>query len=111
MIRARIRAVTLSCIGGSLFLLWLILEKSDNAPLDYALRLLGWWPVDPVDILRSLLLTAILFIGPLFERGIAEGEWREWIRGGRVSETLRGWMGWRNYVAVSLLSSDPENNS
>lgn len=94
-------------------MIWLILEKSGNASLDYALRLLGWWPVDPVDILRSLLLTAILFIGPLFERGIAEGEWREWIRGGRVSETLRGWMGWRNYVAVCLLSHRPhsENNS
>ena len=92
-------------------MIWLVLEKSGNSSLDYALRLLGWWPVDPLDILRSLLLTAILFIGPLFERGIADGEWREWIRGGRVSETLRGWMGWRNYVAVSLRFSDPENNS
>lgn len=54
-----------------------------------------------MDIFRSLLLTAILFAGPLFERGIAEGEWREWIQGGRVTASLRSWIGWRNYVAVS----------
>lgn len=76
----------------------MILSKT-NAPLDHALHLLGWWPIAPSDIFRSLLLTAILFLGPLFERGIAEGEWREWIPGGRISESLRGWMGWRNYVA------------
>lgn len=78
--------------------LWVILSNT-NVPLGHALHLLGWWPIVPGDIFRSLLLTAILFLGPLFERGIAEGEWKEWIRCGRISESLRGWMGWRNYVA------------
>lgn len=75
------------------------MEKS-NASFSEALRLLGWWPVDFADVAQTLLLTAILFVGPLFEQGIAEGEWRDWVRGSRISETLRGWMGWRNYVAV-----------
>ncbi|RAK99359.1 CAAX prenyl protease RCE1 [Aspergillus ibericus CBS 121593] len=98
VIRARIRAVTLSCIISSLAVLWLLNAK-DNASLPEALRFLGWWPVNLVDIARSLLLTAILFAGPLFERGVAEGEWREWVWGNRVTAVLRSWIGWRNYVA------------
>lgn len=82
--------------------LWLLSAK-DNASLLDALRVLGWWPLGVSEIFRTLILTAILFTGPLFERGIAEGEWAEWIQGSRVSETLRGWIGWRNYVAVSDL--------
>ncbi|GAB1197334.1 hypothetical protein APSETT444_006627 [Aspergillus pseudonomiae] len=98
VIRARIKAVTLSCIGSTLAVSWLIIAKG-NVPLSEALRFLGWWPLGFTEVLRSLLLTAILFAGPLFERGIAEGEWRDWIKGNRISETLRGWIGWRNYVA------------
>jgi prenyl protein peptidase len=60
---------------------------------------MGWWPISFTDVFRSLLLTAILFTGPLFERGVAEGEWREWFRRDRISETLGGWIGWRNYIA------------
>lgn len=102
VIRARIRAVTMSCIISSLAVLWLLTAK-ENASISDALRFLGWWPVSLVDIFRSLLLTAILFAGPLFERGIAEGEWREWVQGNRVTAALRSWIGWRNYVAVSLV--------
>ncbi|OJJ52607.1 hypothetical protein ASPSYDRAFT_51723 [Aspergillus sydowii CBS 593.65] len=98
VIRARIRAVTLSCIVCSLAVLCLIVTKDDCSVID-ALRLLGWWPVSFTDVFRSLVLTAILFTGPLFERGIAEGEWRSWFKKARISETLGGWIGWRNYVA------------
>ncbi|KAE8377882.1 hypothetical protein BDV26DRAFT_262538 [Aspergillus bertholletiae] len=98
VIRARIKAVTLSCIGCTLAVSWLITAKG-NVSLIEAFRFLGWWPIGFAEVLRSLLLTAILFAGPLFERGIAEGEWRDWIKGNRISETLRGWIGWRNYVA------------
>ncbi|KAL4871995.1 hypothetical protein BDV12DRAFT_162829 [Aspergillus spectabilis] len=98
VIRARIRAVTLSCVLCSLAVLWLIVGKDDSSVLG-ALRLMGWWPLGFTDIFHSLLLTAILFIGPLFERGVAEGEWTEWFRGTRISETLGSWIGWRNYVA------------
>lgn len=101
VIRARIRAVTVACIVCSLAVVCLVMYKG-NASLSEALRLLGWWPVGPAEIVRSLLLTAILFAGPLFERGVAEGEWKDWVRGSRVAETLGGWIGYRNYVAVSV---------
>lgn len=104
VIRARIRAVTLSCLICSIAVLWLTVYKDESSILD-ALKLMGWWPISLMEIFRSILLTAILFTGPLFERGIVEGEWREWLRGARVSETLGGWIGWRNYVAVSFLTT------
>lgn len=100
VIRARIRAVTGSCIVSSVLVLWLIVE-GDNSSLGAGVRLLGWWPVGLLETLRSLLLTAILFLGPLFERGIVEGEWKFWFRRSSLSECLGGWIGWRNYVAVS----------
>ena len=99
MIRARIRAVTSSCIISSLTVYCLIVYK-DNSPPSEALRLLGWWPIGYLEVCKSLLLTAILFMGPLFEVGIADGEWRDWIRGHRMVQTLGGWIGWRNFVAV-----------
>lgn len=101
MIRARIRAVTGSCVVTSLIVLWLAIEEG-NASFAAAVTMLGWWPVGFADIARCLLLTGILFLGPLFERGIVEGEWRFWFRRNKLYESLSGWIGWRNYVAVRL---------
>ncbi|CAG8094795.1 unnamed protein product [Penicillium olsonii] len=98
VIRARIRAVTGSCVVSSIVVLWLIVQEGGSS-IGAGVRLLGWWPVGVLEIFRSLLLTAILFIGPLFERGIVEGEWRVWFRRSKLSESLGGWIGWRNYVA------------
>lgn len=102
MIRARIRAVTASCILTSLVVFWLVVSQGNHA-LGSAVTLMGWWPISVSDIARSFLLTAILFIGPLYERGIVEGEWRSWFRYSKLSESLGGWIGWRNYIAVSVL--------
>jgi prenyl protein peptidase len=103
VIRARIRAVTGSCIASSVVVLWLIVQEGGST-IDAGVRLLGWWPVGVLEIIRSLFLTAILFTGPLFERGVVEGEWRFWFSHSKLSESLGGWIGWRNYVAVCLLS-------
>ncbi|KAK2764868.1 hypothetical protein FQN54_008565 [Arachnomyces sp. PD_36] len=97
VIRARIRAVTISCTFGSVAVLLLIMHEKRS--ITEALALLGWWPVGFVEIFKSLLLTALLFIGPLFERGIAMGDWRDWVKGQSMKETLSGWIGWRNFVA------------
>ncbi|KKZ68120.1 prenyl protein peptidase [[Emmonsia] crescens] len=98
VIKARVRAVTTSCFLSSLGLICFFIYKANYAPTE-ALRLLGWWPIGPLEIGKSFLLTALLFMGPLFEAGIVEGEWRDWIRGSRFAETLGGWIGWRNFVA------------
>ncbi|KAI1919014.1 CAAX prenyl protease [Ophidiomyces ophidiicola] len=98
VIKYRVRAVMASCfICSATALLW-IASTARATYLD-ALQLLGWWPISYADILRSLLLTSLLFMGLLFERGIAEGEWRNWVRLPYWIESLGDWVGWRNYVA------------
>jgi prenyl protein peptidase len=76
-----------------------IIVHYGHADAHETLRLLGWWPIDPLDSLKTLLLCAILFVGPLFEEGIVEGHWKDWIRGRYFVETLSSWTGWRNLVA------------
>ncbi|KAJ5139041.1 CAAX amino terminal protease [Penicillium bovifimosum] len=98
VIRARIRAVTGSCIASCIIVLYLIVQEGGSS-LGAGARQLGWWPVGLLETMRGLLLTAILFTGPLFERGIVEGEWKFWFRRSKLSESLGGWIGWRNYVA------------
>ena len=63
--------------------------------------MLGWWPFQPLDILRSLALTLLLYIGPLFERVFVERDLDDLRhRGaGPIIESLASWQGYRNYVA------------
>lgn len=75
--------------------------KGHLAPVDI-LEVFGLWPILPLDILKSLALVALLFLGPLFESGIVEGGWERWVKGTDVSSTLMSSVGWRNYVVVSL---------
>ncbi|KAH8689658.1 CaaX prenyl proteinase Rce1 [Talaromyces proteolyticus] len=98
VIRSRVRAVTLACIGSTFFMLAIITLKA-SASLPEALKLLGYWPIGFLEILKSFLLTAILFSGPLFERGIVERDWMLGIRGAAIAESLRSWIGFRNFVA------------
>lgn len=98
VIRARIRAVTSACIIGSLLVI-LITTKYGHIPPKETVHLLGWWPVDPLDVGRTILLCAILFVGPLFEAGYVEGKAVDWIRGTYLVETFSSWTGWRNLVA------------
>lgn len=103
VIRGRIQAVTITCIICSITT-FVVLASTDNegplvAPLK-ALHKLGYFPIGLYDSAKAVLLTAILFIGPLFEAGIAEGRWRGWIRLQGLNATIRGWIGYRNFVAV-----------
>ena len=98
VIRARIRAVTSACIICSVIVLYIILALGHTSTLE-ALHLLGWWPIQPLDILKTQLLCMILFIGPLFEQGVVKGHFWSWIKGEHIRETLGSWIGWRNLVA------------
>ncbi|KAK2749427.1 hypothetical protein FQN57_006361 [Myotisia sp. PD_48] len=98
VIKARVRAVMASCFASSVGAVLLIVYSGQGSLLE-ALRLLGWWPVGFLEIGKAVFLTALLFLGPLFEQGIAEGAWKDWINGHRLNESLRSWVGWRNFVA------------
>jgi prenyl protein peptidase len=99
VIRARIRYVTCSVIFTTIATIYILSSRAHASPFE-VLHLLGWYPISILDITRVLLLTGLLFFGPVFERGVVESGWRDWIRGRSLHETLRSWIGWRNYVAV-----------
>ena len=61
--------------------------------------MLGIYPISPLPVSRSILLTALLFAGPFFEKGIIHSGWRQWVQGRELHETLSSWIGWRNFVA------------
>lgn len=98
-IRARIRAVTFSCVT-SVLLTVVVLHQVGHATPAEVLKLLGFWPVSLVDTARTMLLVAILFAGPLFEYGVVDGGWRDWVKGTHMREVLSSWIGYRNFVVV-----------
>ena len=75
-----------------------LIAKGGATPLDI-LRLFGMYPFHLLDVAKCLLLVAILFIGPLFESGVVEGNWRYWIKPSCAKEAVYDdWQGWRNIV-------------
>ena len=74
------------------------MTKGDATPYQ-VLRSFGLYPVHIIDVLRCLLLVAILFVGPLFEFGLVEGNWRLWFSPSYAKEAVwDDWQGLRNIV-------------
>ncbi|KAF2734145.1 CaaX prenyl protein-like proteinase Rce1 [Polyplosphaeria fusca] len=96
-IRARVQAVTCSCVA-SFALTVFVLHHYGNASPQEVLKLLGFWPISFLDTAKTMLLVAILFAGPLFEAGVVDGDMKEWLRWQPVREVLASWIGYRNYV-------------
>jgi prenyl protein peptidase len=61
--------------------------------------MLGWWPIHPLSIAKTILLCATLFAGPLYEAAFVKGRLGAWVRGAYLRETFASWIGWRNLVA------------
>lgn len=97
VIEARIRAVIWSCVASVVITVCILLLKG-HLTVGEVLHLLGVYPVNVIDTVKSFLLVAILFAGPLFERAIVEGEWKSW-GGAAIKETVYDdLIGWRNLV-------------
>jgi len=90
--------VTFSTILCSVLTVVVLYQHETSAP--EIVHLLGLWPVSPLDIVRSMLLVVILFAGPIFEQGVVDGAWRDWVRLAGLHETLSSWIGYRNFVVV-----------
>lgn len=106
VIRARIRTVSVACLVSSLSTIYLIQHQSTNAtstPTLKTLHLLGYWPLlSPIitTLLKPLLLTFLLFLGPLFEIIVIESSYYHWFSGpNSLATTLRSSIGFRNYIA------------
>ncbi|KAL8906740.1 MAG: hypothetical protein Q9171_006152 [Xanthocarpia ochracea] len=98
VIRARIRFVSASVALSTIATIYVLANRANASNLEI-LRLLGCYPISIVQVSKSLLLTALLFTGPLFEKAVVEGRWRDWMQGRTLHESLSSWIGWRNYVA------------
>ena len=61
---------------------------------------MGYWPLGLAETGKSLLLTAILFSGPLFETLLVDGAWTQWLSLYPVTSLFSEWTRWRNLVAV-----------
>ncbi|GIZ46087.1 hypothetical protein CKM354_000922600 [Cercospora kikuchii] len=77
VIKARIRAVGLTCIASTVIAVYILVSRGHATPRD-VLRLLGVWPVDFLDCARTLALLSVLFIGPLYETILVDAGWRLW---------------------------------
>jgi prenyl protein peptidase len=105
VIRARIRTVSLACLISSLATLYLITTSTrSNTAIHEALHLLGYWPLAPLlaTLINPLLLTFLLFLGPLYEKIIVESNWRHWFSAtspSSLTTTVSSWIGYRNYIA------------
>ncbi|RAL67636.1 hypothetical protein DID88_008385 [Monilinia fructigena] len=97
VIRGRIRSVTLSCIIVCIATFG-ILSSVRNGDEIRSFHQMGYFPIGFFETIKCVGLTAILFIGPLFEEGIAQGQWRDWIRL-RGLGALKGWIPYRNIIA------------
>lgn len=102
VIRARIRAVGVTCLVCTAITILVLtsvrFDDGASSPADVA-RLLGVYPVHLIDVGKCLLLVGILFLGPLFEAGVVEGNWRDWLRPSFYKEVVYDdWQGWRNIV-------------
>lgn len=104
VIKARITSVTLSCVLCSVSTL-VILTSQGRATKAEGLHSMGYWPVGLAETFRTLLLTAILFVGPLYETFVVYGAWRSWLSLQPVTELFNEWTTWRNIVAVSVTFS------
>ncbi|KAL3424004.1 prenyl proteinase rce1 [Phlyctema vagabunda] len=78
VIRNRIRSVTASCMLCCISTLLILSTRDDGSPTK-AIHQMGYFPLGIQESLQAVALTAILFLGPLFEAGVVEGGWRDWI--------------------------------
>ena len=101
VIKARITSVTLSCLACSAATFYVLTAaRLGAASSQAAAHLMGYWPAGVAEAAGALLLTAGLFLGPLFETLVADGGWRAWLSLAPLRELFSEWTEWRNIVAV-----------
>lgn len=99
VIRSRVRAVGLTCMICTAITVY-VLAVYGHATPRAVLRLLGIWPIDPLDVLKVLALVAVLFVGPLYESVVVDGDWRAWSLSSVKEAMFDNWIGYRNLVVA-----------
>jgi len=106
VIKRRTQSVIVSCIICSIVTFGVLASVATAGTtienVSNALHRMGYLPIGISETLKALVLTAMLFLGPLFEAGVVEGGWRRWLRLQDVYAVLLSGMGWRNFVTVYI---------
>lgn len=97
VIRARVRAVGLTCLACTVVAVYLLAIYGHSSPSG-VLRLLGLWPIIPFDIVKVLLLVVMLFTCSLYESIIVDGDWRDWSFNAFKEAIWDNWTGYRNLI-------------
>ncbi|KAF4864820.1 putative CAAX prenyl protease 2 [Colletotrichum siamense] len=66
------------------------------------LHAMGYWPVGLAESGSALLLTSILFAGPLYEALLIDGLWEDWKTLEPLTHVWTRWTTWRNIVMGPL---------
>ena len=98
--------MTVSTALCSIFTFLILSTRSEDGS-SRPLQAMGYWPLGLRDTLRSLLLVALLFSGPLYESLVFDGLWKDWLVLRPLLNVWYEWTSWRNLVAVSLARLDP----
>lgn len=101
VIRARVRAVGLTCLVCTVVTVYILALHGNASPRE-VVRLLGLWPIDPLDVLKVLALVMILFACSLYELVLVDGEWRHWSFAAFKEAVFDDWIGYRNLVVAPL---------
>ncbi|EPS41225.1 hypothetical protein H072_4908 [Dactylellina haptotyla CBS 200.50] len=96
VIRLRIRAVYTSCVITSVSTVY-ALAVLGGLDLWTSLKYMGIWPLNPLDVIKGLGLTMILFAGPLAEKFWLDRDPRDNIVMD-FKTSVSSWIGWRNYI-------------
>lgn len=102
VIQARIRTVTTTVTVATITTFYFLHEKGQLS-VSTSLHFLGLWPISPLAVLEPLLLTFLLFLGPLFEDVVLRGSLtplsNTWTQ---LVTSLSSSIGYRNYIAGPL---------
>ena len=99
VIKARVRAVGLSCVASTVVTVYVLVSYGHSTPRD-VLRLLAIWPINLIDCAKTLALLLILFVGPLYETILVDSGWRQWNLATLKEKFFTDLRGLRNHVVA-----------
>lgn len=99
IIRARVRAVGLTCLACTVVTTYVLAFYGHADPRE-TLRLLGVFPTDLLDVAKILGLVMILFSCSIYENVIVDGEWRGWSPAAFKEAVWDNLIGYRNLVVA-----------
>lgn len=99
VIKARVRAVGLTCLACTVITAYILAFYGHADPRE-TLRLLGVFPVDLIDVVKVLGLVMVLFACSIYENVLVDGEWREWSLTAFKAALWDDWIGYRNLVVA-----------